>query len=187
MANGDNDPIERMYEEHDELSRHLRATGKISWQTRADAQFAKALLVAVASHLEVRLTTCVIDAFKSATDGSDTLVSFVQKQAVERRYHTWFSWNENSANSFFQLFGKEFKNAMEAKVKSDPELTEAVRAFLGLGRLRNELVHGDYATFSVQETPDKVLKRYRTAARFVAWFEDALQEYVDTQRADSVS
>lgn len=188
MANGDDDPIERLYEEHDELSKHLRATGKISWQIRADAQFVKVLLVAVASRFEARLTDCVVKAFESATEGSDALVSFVQKQAVERRYHTWFSWDAKNANSFFRSFGEEFKNAMEAKVKSDPNLDDAVQAFLELGRLRNALAHEDYVTFSMPDiTPDDVLKRYRAAARFVDWFEGDLWEHANVQRADSAS
>ena len=32
MANGDDDAIERLCEEHDELIEHLLATGKITWK-----------------------------------------------------------------------------------------------------------------------------------------------------------
>ena len=187
MANGDDDAIERLCEEHDELIEHLLATGRITWKSRADDQFAKALLLAVASRFEARLTACVVETFESATGGSDALVSFVQNQAVERRYHTWFSWGDaKNANRFFRLFGEEFKNAMEAKVKNDPDLDDAVKAFLELGRLRNELAHEDYATFSMQKTPDEVLERYRTAARFVDWFAGDLREHVTTQQVGSV-
>ena len=187
MANGDDDAIERLCEEHDELIEHLLATGRITWKTRADDQFAKALLIAVASRFEARLTACVVETFESATGGSDALVSFVQNQAVERRYHTWFSWGDaKNANRFFRLFGEEFKNVMEAKVKNDPDLDDAVKAFLELGRLRNELAHEDYATFSMQKTPDEVLERYRTAARFVDWFAGDLREHVATQQVGSV-
>lgn len=186
MANGDDEAIERLCEEHDELIEHLLATGKITWKSRADDQFAKALLLAVASRFEARLTDCVVEMFESATRGSDALVSFVQKEAVERRYHTWFDWNANTANKFFRSFGEEFKNAMAAKVKNDPDLDDAVRAFLELGRLRNELAHEDYATFSMQKTPSEVLERYRAAARFVDWFAGDLQEHVTVQQAGSV-
>ena len=187
MANGDDDAIERLCEEHDELIKHLLETGKITWKSRADDQFAKTLLLAVASRFEARLTACVVETFESATGGSEALVSFVQKQAVERRYHTWFSWRDaKNANSFFRSFREEFKNAMEAKVKNDPDLDDAVKAFLELGRLRNELVHEDYATFSMQKTPGDVLERYRAAARFVDWFADDLREHVTAQQADIV-
>ena len=186
MASGDDEAIERLWEEHDELIKHLLATGKITWKSRADDQFAKALLLAVASRFETRLTDCVIEMFESATGRSDALVSFVQKEAVERRYHTWFDWNAKNANSFFRSFGEEFKNAMEAKVKNDPDLDDAVKAFLELGRLRNELVHEDYATFSMQKTPSEVLERHRAAARFVNWFADDLREHVTAQQAGSV-
>lgn len=187
MANGDDEAIERLCEEHDELIEHLLTTGKITWKSRADDQFAKALLLAVASRFEARLTDCVVEIFQNATDGSEALVSFVRKEAVERRYHTWFSWDAKNANSFFRSFGEEFKNAMEAKVKNDPDLDDAVRAFLELGRLRNELVHEDYATFSMQKTPVEVLERYRAAARFVDWFADDLQEHVTARQTDSAS
>ena len=187
MANGDDEAIERLCEEHDELIEHLLATGKITWKSRADDQFAKALLLAVASRFEAQLTDCVVEIFESATDGSDALVSFVQKEAVERRYHTWFSWDAKNANSFFRSFGEEFKNAMEAKVKNDPALDDAVKAFLELGRLRNELVHEDYATFSMQKTPSEVLERYHAAARFVDWFAGDLREHVTARQAGSAS
>ena len=186
MANGDDEAIERLCEEHDELIEHLLATGKITWKSRADDQFAKTLLLAVASRFEARLTDCVVETFEGATRGSDALVSFVQKEAVERRYHTWFDWNANTANKFFRSFGEEFKNAMAAKVKNDPDLDDAVRAFLELGRLRNELAHEDYATFSMPKTPDEVLERYRAAARFVDWFANDLREHVTAQQAGSV-
>ena len=187
MANGDDDAIERLCEEHDELIKHLLETGKITWKSRADDQFAKTLLLAVASRFEARLTACVVETFESATGGSDALVSFVQKQAVERRYHTWFSWRDaKNANSFFRSFSEEFKNAMEAKVKNDPDIDDAVKAFLELGRLRNELVHEDYATFSMQKTPGDVLERYRAAARFVDRFADDLREHVTAQQAGIV-
>lgn len=186
MVNGDDEAIERLCEEHDELIKHLLATGKITWMSRADDQFAKALLIAVASRFEARLTDCVVEVFESATGRSDALVSFVRKEAVERRYHTWFDWNAKNANSFFRSFGEEFKNAMEAKVKNDPDLDDAVKAFLELGRLRNELAHEDYVTFSIPKTPREVLDRYHDAARFTNWFAGELREHVAAQQAGSV-
>ena len=186
MANGDDDAIERLCEEHDELIEHLLATGRITWKSRADDQFAKALLLAVASRFETLLTTCVVETFDNAMGGSDALVAFVRKEAIERRYHTWFAWRGKNANQFFGSFGEDFKDAMAAKVKNDPELDDAVKAFLELGSLRNQLVHEDYATFSMQKTPTEVLAQYRSARRFVDGFADDLREYVAEQQTSQV-
>ena len=186
MANGDDDAIERLCEEHDELIEHLLATGRITWKTRADDQFAKALLLAVASHFETRMTRSVIEMFNDATMGSDALVSFVRANAVARRYHSWFQWDAKNANQFFGFFGKDFRTAMSAKVQNDPELNDAIRAFLELGDLRNQLVHEDYATFSMQKTPTEVLAQYRSARRFVDGFADDLREYVAEQQTSQV-
>ena len=176
-----------MCEEHDDLVEHLRETNKVSWQSRVDEQFAKALLLAAASYFETRMTACVLDVFEEATAGSDALVSFVRTNAVARRYHSWFDWDKKNANKFFGAFGKDFAAEMSARVRDNRDLDDAVRAFLEIGALRNALVHEDYATFSMPKTPSEVLGQYRTAKRFVDGFADDLRAYVAAQTAGQMS
>ena len=182
-GDGAEDAIERLYREHDELVGHLLETQMITWKSRVDEQFAKTLLLAVASYFEARITECVVEVFEDATGGSTALVSFVRTKAVERRYHDWFDWNARNANRFFRAFGDEFREMMGAKCANDPELNDAVSAFVELGKLRNQLVHENYATFSMQKTPGEVLLQYRAAMRFVDTFANDLREHIVDQEA----
>lgn len=186
MANGDDDAIERLCEEHDELIEHLLATGRITWKSRVDEQFAKALLLAAASYFETRITACVVELFDEATMGSDALVSFVRTKAVARQYHSWFDWNAKNANQFFRAFGEDFRQVMSAKVRDERDLDAAVKAFLEIGALRNALVHENYATFSMPKTSSEVLEQYQTATRFVDEIADDLRNYVTAQQAGPV-
>lgn len=186
MAEDAGGVIERLQQEHDELREHLLVTQRVTWASRVDDQFAKALLLAVASYFEARMTGCVVEIFEEATEGADALVSFVQSKAVERRYHDWFAWNARNANRFFTAFGDDFKQVMEAKFKRDPEFAEAVIAFLELGNLRNELVHENYATFAMPKTSDEVFAQYRAAMRFVDGFADDLRQHMASQPINGV-
>jgi len=95
------------------------------------------------------------------------LREFVRNKAIARQYHTLFQWNAKNANSFFGLFGDDFKVRMKQRVAADTDLDEAIRAFLELGEQRNRLVHQDYATFSLEKTSEEIFELYRTASRFV--------------------
>ena len=187
MADNGEDAIEGMCEEHNALIKHLQETNRVSWQSRVDEQFAKTLLLAVASYFETRMTTCVLDVFGETTTGSDVLVSFVRTHAVARRYHSWFDWDKKTANKFFGAFGKDFAAEMSAKVRDNRDLDDAVRAFLEIGALRNALVHENYATFSMPKTPSEVLDQYLTAKRFVDGFAGDLRDFIAMQQASQMS
>lgn len=186
MADGAENAIEQMCKEHNELIAHLLETNKVSWQSRVEEQFAKALLLAAASYFETRITACVVELFSEATMGSDALVSFVQTKAVARQYHGWFDWNAKNANQFFRAFGEDFRQVMSAKVRDERDLDAAVKAFLEIGALRNALVHKNYATFSMPKTSSEVLEQYQTATRFVDVIADELRNYVAAQQAGPV-
>ena len=67
---------------------------------------------------------------------------------------------------------------MEEKVKSDPALDESIKAFLQLGSLRNQLVHQNFAQFTVDFTAEDIFDLYQKANEFVEGFLDDLQQYI---------
>lgn len=66
---------------------------------------------------------------------------------------------------------------MKSRLKGDESLKESLDAFLEIGRLRNELVHQDYANYVLLKTSTEIFKLYKTAIRFI----DALPHILATQ------
>lgn len=161
--------VDRLYSEAKEILSCLDHAGQVSLGSAAQDQFRKAVLLASASYFENILSGCV-NCFASEFSNSDLLVYLVQNKVVSRQYHTWFNWEAANANSFFALFGPEFKTRMSEKYRSDTDYQGAVRAFLELGSTRNSLVHQDYATFALDKTLDEVYDLYKRAIPFVESF-----------------
>ena len=153
----------------------LSDSGDVSLQTRMQVNFVKILLISAFSYFEKRITDDVIAVFRESADGSDALAEFVRQKAVTRRFHEWFEWDKRNANRFFNAFGPTFGDVMQRRVEG---LNESVRAFLELGQLRNQLVHGNFATFSLDKTLDEVFNLYRDANRFVEGFPEAIREHI---------
>jgi hypothetical protein len=99
-----------------------------------------------------------------------------QNKAVSRLYHTYFQWDKKNANSFFGLFGEPFLAACKERVRSDSELEGAIRAFLELGNARNEMVHENFALFSMNKTAEEVFALYSRARAFVDFLENSLHK-----------
>ena len=145
----------------------LKRTPELSLRISVEDHFRKVLLLAAASYFERRVTESVLRFVEERSAGSVLVLNFVRNKAVERQYHTWFSWGEASANSFFGLFGADFRSQMSDTVKGSEPLRLAVRSFLSLGDERNKLVHQDYATFPLDKTLDEVYAQYCNALPFV--------------------
>lgn len=161
--------VDRLYSEAKEILGYLDHAGQVSLGLAAQDQFRKAILLASASYFENILSECVTG-FATEFANSDLLVYLVQNKVVSRQYHTWFNWGAANANSFFALFGPDFKTRMSEKCKCDADYQGAVHAFLELGSTRNSLVHQDYATFALDKTLDEVYDLYKRAMPFVVSF-----------------
>jgi hypothetical protein len=66
---------------------------------------------------------------------------------------------------------------MTTSVKTDLKLDNAIKAFLELGNLRNQLVHQDYATVPLEKTSDEIYQLYLDALYFVDAFPECLDEF----------
>jgi hypothetical protein len=63
---------------------------------------------------------------------------------------------------------------MEARLKNDQALGDAIRAFFELGRERNRLIHQDLGQFVLEKTTEEIFGLYELAARFVEALPDLL-------------
>lgn len=168
-------PIDRLYSEATAAIQVLQQNSEWSLQVAAADHFRKALLLATASYFEDYLCNSVAT-FVREHAKSTLIENFVRNKAIARQYHTWFAWDRKNANQFFGLFGNEFRQLMDERVKSVPQLQPAIEAFLELGNERNLLVHQNYATFSMEKTLDEVYQLYQSALLFVSVIPGALEE-----------
>lgn len=169
--------VERLHHELSELLSALRDAGEPSLHTVADDNSRKVLLMAAASYFERCMTDAVLDFVAESTAEGHVLTHLVRNKVVRRQYHTWFNWEDNNANSFFGLFGAEFRDHVKAVVADDDELASSIRAFLEVGRERNRLVHQDFASLSLEKTSREIYELYLTAMKFVEWFPEAIRQY----------
>lgn len=180
----DESPIDRTDKELSNAIHVLRESGEISAGLTIEDHARKALLLSVASHFEHRLTGHLKQLCMMST--IPLLTEFAVNKALSRQYHTLFQWKEQNLNSFFGLFGSEFKQRMKVLVKNDLKLEEAIKAFLELGNLRNQLVHQDYATLPLEKTSNEIYQLYQEALHFVDSFPVYLDQFA-TQNDEPVS
>lgn len=188
MAIPNQDPpsnrVEELLRDHRELVEYLESGNSLLLRDRAESAFAKTLLIAAASHFEVRLSQIIIDLYLEMTQGAEELAEFVKRQAIDRRFTQLFQWSSGgspgqNANSFYRLFGDGFSAHMRQRVREDRSLDESVKAFLEIGNLRNQMVHESYADFQLNKTVAEVYSLYTSGARFVDDFPDAIRKFID--------
>lgn len=160
--------VDRIYAEFSDAVAIVVGAGEVSLQIMLESNLRKTLLLSAASYFEYTLTREVEHFTKEVTRGNDLIGSLIQVKAITRQYHSWFAWEANNANKFFSLFGKHFQDHMKARLAEDEQLADGVRAFMEIGRERNQLVHSDYASFPLNSTRDEIYKLYQSANNFVS-------------------
>lgn len=168
--------VDRLHSEFTDLIGMLK--DEPSMQIVAWDNLRKSLLMAAASYFEQRMTENVLNFVKAITEDNHVLVHFVKNKAISRQYHTWFDWDNKSANRFFGLFGEPFKKYMEKLVSEDAGLKASIEAFLEVGSERNRLIHQDFGSFSLEKTIEEVFDLYSTARPFVERFPKEIAEFV---------
>ena len=169
--------VDKLYNDFDELVTFLDSSDEPSFKSLADENFKKTLLLSSASFFETSLTNQLITYFENKTQKNSELKEFLVNKAITRQYHTYFDWNSNNANTFFSLFGIEFKSFMTEKLKSNEEMKKSILDFIEIGRERNRLVHQNYGSFSIEKTAKEIFDLYNSAKKFVNSFTLMLEEF----------
>lgn len=167
------DIVESLYKDASELDNVLMSNNEISLRISADANLRKSILLASASFYERQICDLIIDYVELRTK-DERVVSFVSARAISRQYHTLFDWNSNNCNSFLGLFGAAFKKSFTEKVAKKPELEEAIKLFLEIGRERNRMVHQDFGQYALEKTSEEICGIHRKAKLFVLELRRAL-------------
>lgn len=171
--------IDRFYEDNHILAAYLEKVGENSLLNQVESHFRKTLLLSAASFFETLIKEELLRFVEERAGAAAPLVHFVKNKAIERQYHTFFNWDQHNANSFFGLFGSEFREFMEAEVKSNSEFSASIRAFLELGEIRNRLVHQNFGIFPLEKTTDEIYELYKKAGLFVEAFPQKLRQFVE--------
>jgi hypothetical protein len=169
--------IDSMYKEFTDLLKFLDDSKEISLRSTVDATFKKTLALSAASYFEDEIRTILTRFVDKKSNSNRLLNSFVRNKAIARQYHTFFDWRGNKANTFFSLFGDEFKKSAIDDIKADTEIAEAIKDFLDLGNTRNELAHLNFAIIDLDKTAEEVYNQFQRARKFIAFIDKKLNEF----------
>jgi hypothetical protein len=162
--------IDIHFRENKEILDFLETHKEISFKTNADDKLKKILLLSIASYFEKEICDLVLNYVFTKSEENDLITSFVHNKAVTRQYHTYFDWKGNNANQFFGFFGSEFKKVVEKEIR-EKELENAVKSFLELGNLRNNMVHQNAGTYIIEKTTLEIYESYKDALPFLAYLQ----------------
>ncbi|EZH72360.1 hypothetical protein ATO12_23195 [Aquimarina atlantica] len=169
------DIIDRIYTNNSDLIKYLDDAKEPSYRIEAELNFKKGLLLSIASLFENKITILLTNFITKKTNSNDLVISFFNNKAIKRQYHTLFSWDSANANSFFGLFGNNFKNKMKERVRTEEKLDRAIKSFLELGNLRNQLVHKNFAEFSIDKTAKEIYDKFYEAKYFISELRSELE------------
>ena len=179
-------PVEQLKNEFKGIEEYLltQSPPQLALASDLNNHFRKVLIISAGSYFEHKITILLSNFAREKSNGDERIVNFLIKQAISQKYHTLFSWGEKdkpespvkNANTFFKLFGDEFKTAIEKQVKADDEIDKSIKAFIEIGHLRNILVHSNFAEYTYeQKTVDEIFALFQTAEPFLDYLSDKLK------------
>lgn len=168
------DVVQSLYNETKVLDDYLLENGEISLKNTVDSNLRKSILLSSASYFEKQIVDLIVRYTYKVTVGDEKLISFIQKKALSRQYHTLFTWDKNNCNSFYALFGEDFKLHFSNLIKEDQELDSSAKAFLEIGNERNRMVHQDFGQFTLEKTADEIIALHIKAKFFLYKLEENL-------------
>lgn len=167
--------VERVYNELRAVRALLTERGEPSDLVAFEQLSAKTLLLCAASFFERYISASLLET-AGATGTSPIFRTFIEKQALERKYHSMFDWDRSNTNKFFALFGPDIRDWMKGIIDADDALAASVREFIFLNSERNKLVHGNFAAISTDVTVEEVWQKFTAAEKFSEWLVGKLKE-----------
>ena len=159
--------VDSIFKDLSDAADALLKGSELSLSVAIEENLRKTLLLSAASYFEWQLSNSVRDFVDEVTKNNLMIGTLVKSKAINRQFHTWFDWKNNSAAPFYALFGPGFRDHMNGKIKVDQAIAEGLQAFLYIGATRNLLVHSDYATYPIEKTPSEIYDLYMKAIVFV--------------------
>jgi hypothetical protein len=176
-------PVDILYTEYLSIVGYLNENSQPSLSSDVNKYFKKVIILSAASYFEHRIQEILVEFIVKETNNHIPALNFFKKKAIGMQYHTYFSWGEKNnpdkpgknANSFFALFGDDFKKQVEERLEQSQDLTIAMKAFLEVGHLRNILVHSNFAAYDFDnKTTEDAVDLYKNGLPFVTFIEELL-------------
>lgn len=152
-------PVVVFKKEFDSIKEYLTNNSEITYLSDLNKYFRKVLILSSGSYFEEQIKKLLSKYLEKISNGDIRIVNFLQKQALEGKYHQLFDWGRQdkpedvgkNANRFLGLFGDSFKTIVNNDLKRNNELDESIKAFLEIGHLRNILVHSNFANYNYEQ------------------------------------
>ncbi|MGB3496527.1 MAG: HEPN domain-containing protein [Elainellaceae cyanobacterium] len=176
-------PVDILYTEYLSIVGYLNENSQPSLSSDVNKYFKKVIILSAASYFEHRIQEILVEFIVKKTNNHIPALNFFKKKAIGMQYHTYFSWGEKNnpdkpgknANTFFSLFGDDFKKQVEERLRQSQDLTIAMKAFLEVGHLRNILIHSNFAAYDFDnKTTEDVVDLYKSGLPFVTFIEELL-------------
>ncbi|MDC7243582.1 MAG: HEPN domain-containing protein [Sphaerochaetaceae bacterium] len=175
--------IDNLYNEINDIILKLENESEISLALDAKRHFTKIFVLSSASYFEDEIQK-ILEKFVTITSSEDKrLINFVRKKAILFQYHTYFDWGEKgnplkprkNANSFFAMFGNEFKERINDEIKDKEDVKKSIECFIELGHIRNILVHNNFAAYNnIPKTLEEFYSMYLSAEGFISFISEHL-------------
>lgn len=176
-------PVDILNQEYQSIVGFLDQNGQPSLSSDVNRYFKKVIALSSASYFEHKIQEILVQFISRETNNNSLAISFFKKKAIGMQYHTYFTWGEKdnpdkpgkNANSFFSLFGEDFKKQVETEIKASVDLEAAVKSFLEIGHLRNILVHSNFAAYDIEnKTAGEIFILYKNGLPFIEYIENKL-------------
>ena len=158
--------IDSLFQKNKDIRDYLMETEQLSFFTDVDVLFKKSLILSAASYFEDTITK-ILSAHAKKYSSNSLVPNFIIRKALKRQYHTFFNWDGSNANAFFSMFGDDFANQCKKDIENDAQLSVNIKSFIEIGKRRNELVHLNYAEYTIEETIDYYYDKYKEGLKFV--------------------
>lgn len=167
-----NTNIEEFYSYSNNVMQLLLDKKELSLYNWTSKYMSKFLVFLCANFFENEMSE-VLTSFVNA-NSTNGLVSKLLHKVMEGKYYTYFDWEAHNANRFFSYFGETFKKEATETIRQDSELDEAVRAFLEIGRTRNQLAHDRFEAVIIPKTMDEYFYLFQRGQKFIKYMEEKL-------------
>jgi hypothetical protein len=170
--------VERIHQDLLAIQALIGASADVSAIAAYGEHSAKTLLLAGASYFERKVLSAVQTYLDKSTQSS-VLRHFVYHQAVDRKFFSLFDFSAKAKNisPFLGKFGQGFSTWAEKDMPKKGVDKESQLTFVNFCRLRNSLVHGNYATFAINKTLAEVRSAFDEAAKVLVWIEGAFESF----------
>lgn len=170
--------IARLCDDNRDLVKFLVDKGEVTFASNVSDNFKRTLVLAIASFFEYEISEIIIKAAQAHSQDSQFIESLIRNKVLARQYHTFFDWDRENANKFYSMFGDVIKDRV--KIIATPEVLEGTKNFLDLGRTRNSLVHGNFASYEINKTVEDIMLQFSSACKFVEFARVILTEKTTT-------